>query len=66
MIALVPALAGALVVAGIIGVLLGAAPGTRRREATALRRVRSVQHLDRTSRNCSCSAGWAPGSSPGW
>lgn len=50
MIALVPALAGALVVAGIIGVLLGVRPAPIVEKRPA-RRVRSVQHLDRTSRN---------------
>lgn len=50
MIALVPALAGALIVSGIIGVFLGLRPtrGTERRPSS--RRVWRLQNLDRTSR----------------
>ncbi|MGE0307841.1 MAG: type II secretion system F family protein [Acidimicrobiia bacterium] len=50
MIALVPALAGALVVAGVIGVVLGLRPTPVREGRSRVRRVRRLQHLDRTSR----------------
>lgn len=49
MIALVPALAGALIVAGIIGAVLGLRP-TPVRVKPASHRVRRLQNLDRTTR----------------
>lgn len=50
MIALVPALAGALIVAGIIGVILGLRPSPAPEKRPASRRVPRLQNLDRTSR----------------
>lgn len=50
MIALVPALAGALIVAGIIGVILGLQPSAAPEKRPASRRVRRLQTLDRPSR----------------
>ena len=50
MIALVPALAGALIVAGIIGVMIGLRPSPEPEKRPASRRVPRLQNLDRTSR----------------
>ena len=50
MIALVPALAGALIVAGIIGVTLGLRPTAVPEKRPSSRRVRRFQSLDRTTR----------------
>lgn len=50
MIALVPALAGALIVAGVIGVVVGLRPAPVREGRPRSRRARRLQHLDRTTR----------------
>lgn len=50
MIALVPALAGALMVAGIIGVIVGLRPTPVREKRPANRQVRRLANLGRTSR----------------
>jgi Flp pilus assembly protein TadB len=50
MIALVPALAGALIVSGIIGVFLGLRPTRGPEKRPSSRRVWRLQNLDRTSR----------------
>ena len=50
MIALVPALAGALIVAGIIGIVLGLRPTRVPEKRPSSRRMRRLQTLDRTSR----------------
>jgi Flp pilus assembly protein TadB len=50
MIALVPALAGALIVAGVIGVIAGLRPAPVPERRPRSRRVRRLQSLDRTTR----------------
>ncbi|OUZ10241.1 hypothetical protein BHE97_07750 [Aeromicrobium sp. PE09-221] len=50
MIALVPALAGALIVAGVIGLILGLRPAPVRQKRPAARRMRRLGELDRTTR----------------
>lgn len=50
MIALVPALAGALIVAGLIGLILGIRPAPVREKRPATRRTRRLGELDRTTR----------------
>jgi Flp pilus assembly protein TadB len=50
MIALVPALAGALIVAGVIGLILGLRPAPVREKRPATRRMRRLGELDRTTR----------------
>ena len=50
MIALVPALAGALIVAGLIGLILGLRPSPAREKRPGTRRMRSLGELDRTTR----------------
>ncbi|MGD9959021.1 type II secretion system F family protein [Nocardioides sp.] len=50
MIALVPALAGALMVAGIIGVIVGLRPAAVREKRPVNRKVRRLAKFDRTSR----------------
>jgi len=50
MIALIPALAGALIVAGVIGLILGLRPAPVREKRPATRRMRRLGELDRTTR----------------
>ena len=50
MIALVPALAGALIVAGLIGVVIGLRPAPVPARPARSRRVRRLANLDRTTR----------------
>jgi Flp pilus assembly protein TadB len=50
MMALVPALAGALIVAGVIGVVVGLRPAPVPENRPRSRRVRRLQSLDRTTR----------------
>jgi len=49
-IALIPALAGALIVAGIIGVIVGLRPTAAPERREPSRRMRRLQNLDRTTR----------------
>lgn len=50
MIALVPALAGALIVAGVIGLIIGLRPAPVRQKHPASRRMRRLGEMDRTTR----------------
>ena len=50
MIALIPALAGALIVAGIIGMIVGLRPTAVPERRAPSRRMRRLQNLDRTTR----------------
>ena len=50
MIALVPALAGALIVAGVIGLIIGLRPAPVRQKRPASRRMRRLGEMDRTTR----------------
>lgn len=50
MIALIPALAGALIVAGVIGVIVGLRPVPVPQKRPAARRMRRLQNFDRTTR----------------
>lgn len=50
MIALVPALAGALIVAGVIGLIIGLRPAPARERRPASRRMRRFGEMDRTTR----------------
>ena len=50
MIALIPALAGALIVAGVIGLIIGLRPAPAREKRPASRRMRRLGEMDRTTR----------------